>query len=100
MIRVDVKLMEVSVNLSLFPLNGDIYNFYRAVDFPPYMTTLIVKISINFDTQITNPTRLFSTNDSESHKYRVINTEAHILYTITNKYNHHINSTSHSASVH
>ena len=43
-IRIDVKLMEVSVNLIYFPFNGGIYNFYRAVDFPRYMTTLIVKI--------------------------------------------------------
>ena len=35
-IRIDVKLMAVSVNLSLFPFNGAIYNFYEAVYFPPY----------------------------------------------------------------
>ena len=28
--------MVVSVNLSLFPFNGAIYNFYEAVHFPPY----------------------------------------------------------------
>ena len=38
MIRIDVKLMVVSVNLSLFPFNGAIYNFYEAVHFPPYST--------------------------------------------------------------
>ena len=53
-IRVDVKLMAVSVNLSLFPFNGAIYNFYEAVYFPPYMTTFDSENKHNFDTQITN----------------------------------------------
>ena len=52
MIRVDVKLMAVSVNLSLFPFNGAIYNFYEAVHFPPYMTTFDSENKHNFDTQI------------------------------------------------
>ena len=48
MIRVDVKLMAVSVNLSLFPFNGAIYNFYEAVYFPPYMTTFDSENKHNF----------------------------------------------------
>ena len=52
-IRIDVKLMEVSVNLSLFPFNGAIYNFYWAVYFPPYMTTFDSENKHKFDTQIT-----------------------------------------------
>ena len=68
MIRVDVKLMEVSVNLSLFPFNGAIYNFYEAVYFPPYMTTFDSENKHNFDTQITNQIRLFSNT-----KVKVIN---------------------------
>ena len=54
MILIDVKLMVVSVNLSLFPFNGAIYNFYEAVYFPPYMTTFDSENKHNFDTQITN----------------------------------------------
>ena len=46
--------MVVSVNLSLFPFNGAIYNFYEAVYFPPYMTTFDSENKHNFGTQITN----------------------------------------------
>ena len=68
MIRIDVKLMAVSVNLSLFPFNGAIYNFYEAVYFPPYMTTFDSENKHN-KSMINNDTRLFSTND-----HKVINT--------------------------
>ena len=51
-IRIDVKLMVVSVNLSLFPFNGAIYNFYEAVHFPPYKSidiSLTKQFSIKVD---------------------------------------------------
>ena len=68
MIRIDVKLMEVSVNLVYFPFNGGIYNIYGAVDFPRYMTTFDSENKHN-KSMINNDTRLFSTNDQ-----KVINT--------------------------
>ena len=67
-IRIDVKLMEVSVNLVYFPFNGGIYNIYGAVDFPRYMTTFDSENKHN-KSMINNDTRLFSTND-----HKVINT--------------------------
>ena len=67
-IRVDVKLMVVSVNLVYFPFNGGIYNIYGAVDFPRYMTTFDSENKHN-KSMINNDTRLFSTND-----HKVINT--------------------------